>query len=84
MGYIGIRVPVTSGDFVILLSDGAVEAKDSQHNLFGFMRLEQVIASAPEASAQAMLDHIVQQVTDYTDQQVPQDDFTIAVLRICS
>jgi len=84
MGYVGIQVPVTAGDFVILFSDGAVEAKDSQQNLFGFARLEQVIASAPVASAQAMLDHIVQQVMDYTDQQVPQDDFTIAVLRICS
>jgi hypothetical protein len=43
-----------------------------------------MIAETLAGSAQAMLDHIVQQVMGFTDQQRPQDDFTIAVLRIGS
>jgi len=84
MGYVGIQVPLDEGDLAILVTDGAVEAKDSQHNMFGFKRLEQVIAEAPDGSAQAMLDHIVQSVLGFIDSGAPQDDFTIAVLRIGS
>jgi sigma-B regulation protein RsbU (phosphoserine phosphatase) len=84
LGYVGIQVPVEDGDFIVMLSDGAVEAKGSQHNMLGFERLEKVIAGAPDGSAQAMLEHIVQEVLGYADERFPQDDFTIAVMRLIS
>ena len=84
LGYAGKKVPLQTGDFIVLCSDGVIEAKDGQEMMFGFKRLEQVIAGSPGASAQAVLNHIIQQVMDFADLRTPQDDFTIAVLRFAS
>ena len=84
LGYAGKKVPLQTGDFIVLCSDGVIEAKDGQEMMFGFKRLELVIAGSPGASAQAVLNHIIQQVMDFADLRTPQDDFTIAVLRFAS
>lgn len=80
-GYTGEQIHLAGGDMVILVTDGAVEAKDSEERMFGFDRLEQVIAEGPNGTAQSMLDHVVKEVTGYIDVNEPQDDFTVAVLR---
>ena len=83
-GYKGEQVALAEGDMVILVTDGAVEAKDDEENMFGFDRLGQVIAGGPNGTAQAMLDHVVRELTGHIDVNQPQDDFTIAVLRLKS
>ena len=67
---------------VILATDGAVEAKDSQQNMFGFERLQQAIATGPSSAAQAMLEHLIREVTGFIVGSELQDDFSIAVVRI--
>ena len=81
-GYKGEQVTLAKGDMVVLVTDGAVEARNSEEFMFGFDRLERVIARGPNGTAQAMLDHVVDEVTGFIDVNQPQDDFTIVVIRI--
>jgi hypothetical protein len=59
-----------------------VEAVDARQEMLGFKRLSGLIAEGPEASAQAMLDHLVRSVEAHSDPLVAQDDYTIAVVRV--
>lgn len=77
-----MKLTVSSGNLIVLVSDGVVEAKNGDGLLFSFERLEQAIADGPATSAQAMVDHILAQVNSFVGQTEPHDDLTIAVLRI--
>lgn len=71
-----------AGDMVLLLSDGVVEAKNHDNTLFSFERIEQVLANGPSYSAQAMKNHILQQLHHWVGDLDPHDDITIVILRL--
>lgn len=81
VGYTSLPCSLSAGDLVILVSDGIIEAKDKSHGMFGFRRLRSCIGSGPLESVTGMIEHIVQQVTDFMGDMELQDDLTIAVLR---
>lgn len=82
VGYQALTVTLSPGDLVILTSDGVVEANVTSDQLFSFERLEQAIATGPASSADAMLEHLQTQVSDFIDGADPHDDMTIVVLRV--
>jgi len=82
IGYQGIQLDLTNDDMIVLVTDGAVEAKDHRKVIFGFERLERVIAEAPNGTPQAMLNHLVNEVNGYIDRSEPQDDFSIAIVQV--
>lgn len=69
---------------VVLASDGVIEAKNSADTLFSFDRLERVIAAGPTNSAQAMIDHLRDEVDRFVDRTEPHDNLTIAVVHVPS
>ena len=81
-GYQEFKLSLSPGDLVILTSDGVVEAINSRHEMFGFERLEQAVATGPTASAAAMLDHLRSQVDAFIDGAEPNDDLTIVVVQV--
>jgi serine phosphatase RsbU (regulator of sigma subunit) len=83
IGYQSMAVQVGLGDVVVLVSDGVVEAKNSDGAMFSFDRLERTIAQGPISSAQEMVDHVVDELTRFVGRTEPHDDVTIAALRIC-
>lgn len=80
-GYREVSLTMESGDMMILTSDGVVEARDAHGEIFGFDRLEQAVASGPQSSARAMLDHLRVAVETFTGGTEPHDDATIVVIQ---
>lgn len=81
-GYQEVETRVCSGDIVVLISDGVVEATDCQKNMFGFERLEANLASASKKDAQGMLDHLNTCLASFVEDAEPYDDVTIVVIKI--
>lgn len=67
---------------IVFVTDGVIEAKDREGNLFGFERFEALLAAqSPSASADEIADNILEAVRAHLDGQEPQDDLTIVVLK---
>jgi serine phosphatase RsbU (regulator of sigma subunit) len=81
-GYSQMTTTVSSGDLVILTSDGVIEAMTASREIFGFERLEQAVATGPETSAEAMLSHLRDAVLHFVDGEEPHDDLTIVVVQV--
>jgi serine phosphatase RsbU (regulator of sigma subunit) len=82
VGYAEARVILGKGDFVILSSDGLVEAMTATGEIFGFDRLQQAVIAGPSTSAEAMLAHLQAEVANFMGQTEPHDDLTIVVLQV--
>jgi serine phosphatase RsbU (regulator of sigma subunit) len=83
-GYREVVRPLAAGDLVVLTSDGVVEARDHDDELFGFSRLEAAIADGPAQSPEAMLERLRSEVAAFLGDREPHDDLTIVVLGTAS
>jgi phosphoserine phosphatase RsbU/P len=81
-GYQEISLTLSTGDLIILTSDGVVEANNAAREMFGFERLEQAVAVGPSTSAEAMLTHLQAEVAAFVGDKEPHDDLTIVVMQI--
>lgn len=81
-GYVESMLTLQSGDLLILTSDGVVEARNAAHQIFGFERLEQVVATGPAVSAEAMLAHLRAALLTFTAGTELHDDLTIVVVQV--
>ncbi|PJF37423.1 MAG: hypothetical protein CUN49_00435 [Candidatus Thermofonsia Clade 1 bacterium] len=67
---------------IVFVTDGVIEAKDRNDNLFGFERFEALLAAQPpEASADQIADSILAAVHAHLNGQEAQDDITVVVLK---
>lgn len=67
---------------IVFVTDGVIEAKDRNANLFGFDRFEALLAAQPHsATAEEIADNILEAVRAHLDGQDAQDDITIVVLK---
>ena len=69
------------GATLLLYSDGLVEAFNSAREQFGLERLIQVVAEHPRASADALMQNVLDAVTSFTDGADPDDDLTMIVVK---
>ena len=81
-GYQELSVPLSSGDLIILTSDGVIEAMTDSREIFGLERLEQAVAAGPQANAEAMLAHLRQTIFAFANGVEPHDDLTIVVVQV--
>ena len=82
LGYTEETMTLQAGDFIILTSDGVVEAQNERGEMFGFDRLEDAVARGPQAHSQAMLDYLVKTVSGFVGNTEPHDDLTIVVIQV--
>jgi predicted ATPase/serine phosphatase RsbU (regulator of sigma subunit) len=80
--YQSTSFPLTTNDFVILTTDGLVEATNSAGQLYGFDRFEAAVSAGPTVSAHAMLDYLMADWRRFTGQTEQQDDLTMVVVRV--
>jgi len=78
-GYQETAVALSAGDFIILTSDGVIEAIGPNGDLLGFDRFEQIIYGGPTTSVEAMLEHIKKEVFTFTGETEQCDDMTIVI-----
>jgi serine phosphatase RsbU (regulator of sigma subunit) len=73
---------VTTGERILLYSDGLVEAHNPDREMFGFPRLKQLIVTLPaDTSESSLIDFLLQELKCFTGEDWEQeDDVTLVVL----
>jgi serine phosphatase RsbU (regulator of sigma subunit) len=80
-GYQEKVLNLSSGDIVVLVSDGVVEANNSSGQMFGFDGLERAVITGPQSSSRAMLQHLKAEVATFVGETEPHDDLTLVVIQ---
>lgn len=77
------KAQLAPGDTLFLFSDGIVEARrEGSDELFGFDRLEAVLAESAGETVARMRDAVLAAVEDFTGPGPQEDDRTVLVLRL--
>lgn len=76
------QVQLQSGDIVLLMTDGIVEAMNAHRELFGFPGLESALQNCGKSDAQGILDGVFHSVFEFMGDMPPQDDMTLVVVRL--
>jgi serine phosphatase RsbU (regulator of sigma subunit) len=71
---------LSSGDRLVVYSDGVTEAQNASGDFFGRKRLRQTIAASPGASCRMLHDAIQDAVAAFTEGAPQSDDVTLLVL----
>jgi sigma-B regulation protein RsbU (phosphoserine phosphatase) len=74
-------VPLHSGDFVLLYTDGVTDATDAQQREFGEDRLRHVVLEQRRAPVEEMVAALEQAVREFVGTSAPFDDLTIVGLK---
>ncbi|MCB1193644.1 MAG: SpoIIE family protein phosphatase [Leptospiraceae bacterium] len=81
-GYKELELQLQKGDMLILCSDGLVEAINPKNEILGFENTFTMIEIGPNTHPQAMLDYLLNEVYDFTQNAELQDDLTIVVMQM--
>ncbi|GAB4530818.1 MAG: hypothetical protein Kow0063_09360 [Anaerolineae bacterium] len=76
------QIDLHPGDVLLFLSDGIVEAMNSERDLYGFPRLEAVLENCDMTSARSVLESVFDSVFEFMGDVPPQDDMTLVVVRV--
>lgn len=79
--YQELSIQMKPGDVLILYTDGVVEAMDPQGALFGFERLQDLLANGAIHRPRTLTRQIVRAVRGFTGPTPQSDDITLVVLR---
>ncbi|KAB8140220.1 SpoIIE family protein phosphatase [Chloroflexia bacterium SDU3-3] len=80
--YRDLTTEIAPGDMLLLLSDGVVEAHNAQGEMFGFDRLEALIATAqPLGDVRALVELILSKVQMFIGEAEQHDDITLVAVR---
>jgi PAS domain S-box-containing protein len=82
LGYQEVSLHVESGDMIILMSDGVVEARNPDNTLLGFDRFEELVLTGPQTSAADMMTHLQTEVTNFMGAAELRDDLTMVIVHV--
>ena len=77
-----LRVPVQSGDRLLLYTDGVIETPDSHGGLFGQERLEAVVTEAGQASLHELKSAVLSELRRYAGGALVHDDVTLLAIEV--
>jgi PAS domain S-box-containing protein len=75
------RVDLSSGDVLVLYTDGVNEAENRNGEQYGIERFRCTITKSCQHSAQGILDKILADLSQFCDGQAQFDDITMVVVR---
>jgi serine phosphatase RsbU (regulator of sigma subunit) len=75
------KLPLQPNDWLVLCSDGIVEAMNEHQDLYGFDRLKQRAAMFKGKHSRELLEWIIADVRIFTNGTEPHDDMTVLVMR---
>ncbi len=77
------KLPLRTGDAIVMFTDGMTEVADRRNRMLGRERfLEQVQARTSAGGAQAMVGRVFDYVTEYGRDGQRRDDMTLFVIRV--
>ncbi len=68
------------GDRLVLYTDGVIETRDTQGQLYCVQRLEEALRGLAEQTAEQTIESIFAELESFSSEQGPDDDATIVVL----
>ncbi|GAA4830756.1 SpoIIE family protein phosphatase [Algivirga pacifica] len=74
-------IPYYSGDLIVLYTDGIVEARRQDKELFGYDRLREYIQSHYTLPVKEMAEGLLEEVRHFSGDQKLTDDFTLIIIR---
>jgi serine phosphatase RsbU (regulator of sigma subunit) len=75
------RIQLEPNDVLVLFSDGIVEATNTQNELFGFERLNELTAQCAHASTETVMKTILDAVEEFCRGAGQADDLTLLIVR---
>jgi phosphoserine phosphatase RsbU/P len=75
------RIPIQSGDVIVMYSNGVVEARNEYRKPFGIERLINLIISNRAHSASAILAAVDAELMDYSKDQLVHSDVTLVIVK---
>jgi sigma-B regulation protein RsbU (phosphoserine phosphatase) len=76
------RIPLQSGDIVLMMTDGVLEARSPDGKPFGSERTQEVVRSYRDASAMDMAEAVCNAVIEFGQFAPQNDDMTVVVARV--
>lgn len=70
-----------SGDILLLVTDGIIEARNAAGEMFGEPRLVETVAAHHQRSAQTIVTQLIAACRDFTEDEHQQDDITAVVVK---
>jgi len=80
-GYVPHPLTLNQGDMVVCFSDGLPEALNPQEEMFEHERLKATIQEASAAEPEELVNHVFQEVFDFTQGREKSDDLTLLVVK---
>jgi PAS domain S-box-containing protein len=75
-------IALLPGDTVILITDGVLEARSPDDDLFGLQRFLELVPGHLHQTANEIIDALYRAVCDFTQRQPPLDDVTAVVIKV--
>jgi sigma-B regulation protein RsbU (phosphoserine phosphatase) len=75
------KVQLTSGDVMLLYTDGVTEAENSQNEMFGLTNLTTSLANHHWLEAKEILDHVIEDVNSFIGSARVYDDISMLVVK---
>lgn len=79
-----VEANVSEGDFLVLFSDGVLEARDERGNIFGRNGIETAVARVRQSDPKAIAEEILTAAAAHAQSDLPADDQTVVVVRFGS
>lgn len=76
------EIELHSGDIIVLYTDGVTEAINEQNEMFGEMRLKNIIENNTLNSVEQIISTIIDEVNVFAGNQPQFDDITLMVIKV--
>ncbi|MFC2088769.1 SpoIIE family protein phosphatase [Calditrichota bacterium] len=73
---------IDTGNILVLLTDGIIEAQNKYENEFGYEKIVSLIKSHKDKTSQDIIDHIYQEVCAFTHKSQHEDDITALICKL--
>ncbi|MBS4035186.1 MAG: SpoIIE family protein phosphatase [Ignavibacterium sp.] len=73
---------ISSGDTIILLSDGLPELKNKNNEQYGYARVKDEFKSAAEKRSSEIVEHLKESASQWMNGVEPDDDVTFVVIKV--
>jgi sigma-B regulation protein RsbU (phosphoserine phosphatase) len=73
---------IASGNILVLLTDGIIEAQDKDENEFGYERTLNLIKCHRNETSEDIIGHVYREVCAFTQKSQPEDDNTALICKL--
>ena len=77
-----IKTELSSGDTILLLSDGLPELKNENGELYNYMRVKKSFESVAEKQPEQVINHLKEEGFKWVNDKDPDDDVTFVVIKV--